>query len=433
MKNLLSTIIILSLLGMIVYWKSSTLNVQHNHRQHGSVNRLSILNGFPSSYTKNSNQSRTCHNVLHLMRNAKWIKRRNVTPVDEIRQSLAEIQIREKRGMPVLLHRSDLRCGGAPFFLTSPNFDYQLPALCDVNGSAPCCNHVTKWCGVESSHCNCDRCTDFRKEVSAELFEWTPLNGCTFTNFTSQEACSVMSDKISRVILIGDSLVRHLFNALMILFTNDPEGGSLATSFGRNLSLDNKMESCQGVMQFVDGGTTSCHTKTLTSIPREKQGTFCEGQYKFDFFFKEYYNIYKATNILATVRRNLNKEKTIIAIGVGLHMNLNAEIVQKKIIEPVLEIKNSSGARWPYILWISIHAHGSLKDTNYNFLSHNDRIARFNSEMEKYLSAFGIPVFDTFNLTSGVRSIDGTHFGMGVNVMKAQLLMNFLQEAFKNK
>ncbi|XP_078353965.1 uncharacterized protein LOC144638633 isoform X1 [Oculina patagonica] len=433
MKNLLSTIITLSILGMIVYWKSFTLDVQHNYRQHFSVNRLPMLNGFPSSYKQNSNQSRTCHNVLHLMRNAQWIKRGNVTPVDKIRQSLAEIQIREKRGMPIILHRSDLRCGGAPFFLTSPNFDYHLPALCDVNGSAPCCNHVTKMCGID---CNCDRCTDFRKEISAELFDWTPLNGCTFTNFTSQEACGVMSDKISRLVLIGDSLVRHLFNALMILFTNNPESGSLSTSFDRNLSRisrgdhDREMKRCRGVMQFVDGGTTSCHTKTLTSIPHEKQGAFCGGQYKFDFFFKEYYNIDKATDILATVRRNLNKDKTVIAIGVGLHMNLNAEIVQKKIIEPVLEMKKSSGARWPYILWISIHAHGSLKDTNYNIPSHNDRIARFNSDMENYLSTFGIPVFDTFNLTNGVRSIDGTHFGCGVNMMKGQLFMNFLHEAF---
>ena len=428
MKNFLSTIIILSILGIIVYWKSSTLVVQQNYRQFVSVNRQTVLNGFPSLHQRNSNQSSICHNVLNLMRNAKWIKRRNVTAVDDIQQSHAEIRIRKKRGMPVILHRSDLRCGGEPFFLTSPHFDYHLPALCDVNGSAPCCNHVTKWCGVERDHCNCDRCTDFRKEIAAELFDWTPLNGCAFTNFTTEQACNLMSDRISRLVLIGDSLVRHLFNALMILFTNDPERGSLSTSL--NDGDNQEIENCQGVMQFVDGGTSSCHTKTVNAIPRDKQRSFCGGQYKFDLLFKEYYNIDKATDILATVRRNLNKEKTIIAIGVGLHMDLNAEKVQKKIIEPVLEIKKTSGARWPFILWISVHAHGSLKDTNYNVPSHNDRIARFNLDMEKYLLAFGISVFDTFNLTNGVRSIDGTHFGIGVNMMKAQLLINFLQEAF---
>ena len=319
MKNLLSAIIVFSLLGVIVYWKSSTPDVQHNYRQL-SVNRLSMFNGIPSPYNESSNQSRTCRNVLHLMRNAKWIKRKNATTADEIQQSQTEIKIRERRGMPLNLHRSDLRCGGTPYFLTSPHFGYQLAALCDVNGSAPCCNHVTKRCGVE---CNCHRCTDFRKEISAELFDWIPLNGCTFTNFTAKEACGIMSNKTSRLVLIGDSLLRHLFNALMILFTNDPERGSLSTN--RNDGNEHEMGNCQGVMQFVDGGTTSSHTKTLTSIPNENQRTFCGGQHKFDFFFKEYYNVDKAADILATIYRNLNKEKTVIAIGVGLHFDLNAQ------------------------------------------------------------------------------------------------------------
>ena len=76
-----------------------------------------------------------------------------------------------------------------------------------------------------------------------------------------------------------------------------------------------------------------------------------------------------------------------------------------------------------------MHAHGSLKDKNHDFPSYNDRIVRFNLSMEKYLSVHGIPVFDTFSLTSGVRSIDGTHFGMGLNMVKAQLFLNFLQES----
>ena len=138
----------------------------------------------------------------------------------------------------------------------------------------------------------------------------------------------------------------------------------------------------------------------------------------------------KAPDILTTVRQNLNKEKTIIAIGVGLHIVLNAEKVQKYIMEPVLEIKKSSGSVWPYILWISVLAHGSLKDTYYNIPSHNYRVTRFNLDMDEYLSAFGIPVFDTLNLTRGVRSIDGTHFGIGINIMKAQLFMNFIKETF---
>lgn len=425
MRIIVSTTIIISLLAVTFYWNSSFLDGKYNYRRLTKGNRLLLQ----YIYKGNGNRSSKCHDVLNLMRNATWIKRSNLTLVDETQQSLTEVGIRKKRGIPIILHRSDLRCGGKPFLLYSTDFGYPLPALCGVNGSAPCCNHATKWCGIDRSHCNCDRCTDFREEISAELFDWIPtFNGCKFTNFTSEEACSLMSDRISRLVLIGDSLVRHLFNALMILFTNDYQRGSLRLSGDHR--MDHKMENCEGAMQFVDGGTPSCHTKTLTSIPLDTQRSFCRGHKKFDFFLKEYYNMDKAPDILATVRQNLNKEKTIIAIGVGLHIDLNAAKVQKYIMEPVLEIKKSSGSIWPYILWISIHAHGSLKDTYYNIPSHNDRITHFNLDMEKYLSVFGIPVFDTFNLTRGVRSIDGTHFGMGINIMKAQLFMNFIKETF---
>ena len=45
---------------------------------------------------------------------------------------------------------------------------------------------------------------------------------------------------------------------------------------------------------------------------------------------------------------------------------------------------------------------------------------------------YRIPVFDTFNLIKGVRGIDSTHFGLGVNSRRvnAQLLLNFVKETF---
>lgn len=47
------------------------------------------------------------------------------------------------------------------------------------------------------------------------------FNGCKFINFISEEVCSFMLDRILRLVLIGDFLVRYFFNVLMILFIND--------------------------------------------------------------------------------------------------------------------------------------------------------------------------------------------------------------------
>ena len=52
----------------------------------------------------------------------------------------------------------------------------------------------------------------------------------------------------------------------------------------------------------------------------------------------------------------------------------------------------------------------------------------FNRRMKEYLQPRGVDVFDVFNLTLGLHSYDGTHYGAGVNMMKAQLLLNYLRE-----
>ena len=37
-------------------------------------------------------------------------------------------------------------------------------------------------------------------------------------------------------------------------------------------------------------------------------------------------------------------------------------------------------------------------------------------------------VFNTYNMTSGTTSFDGTHFGLGINVMKSKILFNFIEQ-----
>lgn len=40
----------------------------------------------------------------------------------------------------------------------------------------------------------------------------------------------------------------------------------------------------------------------------------------------------------------------------------------------------------------------------------------------------GIPVLDFFEMTKTVFSLDGTHYGLGVNEVKAQVFLNYILE-----
>ena len=53
---------------------------------------------------------------------------------------------------------------------------------------------------------------------------------------------------------------------------------------------------------------------------------------------------------------------------------------------------------------------------------------RYNSQYHKLCSGLGIPFFDTFGLTANASSFDGIHYTLGVNLLKAELLLNLVSE-----
>lgn len=393
-----------------------------SHQRFEFTGSLLLAKSWRSVYKQN-----LCLHVTKEMRNGKWRLRRDLKPEDDLHRREQDVRIRKLRGLPTKLHREDTRCGNL-FVIDAPGFGPSIPALCDPRSVAPCCNQKFGQCGSGKEYCLCNRCKDFRNTVMAELNEFVSTSGCEFKNFTSKQACELLSERVSSFTLIGDSLVRHFHNALMILFTDDKETGCL----NKDINETHK-ELCSGDMQFVDGGKATCHGKTAKNIYDLPDGKFCQGKHSFLYSFQEFYSLAHTKLALNQVQANLHKKNSVVAIGVGLHMDLNADKVLKDYLKPILQLKEQAESQWPLIVWLTTHAHGSIKPIAYLQTQGNDRISRFNTDMRAFLEPIGVPVFDTFNLTLGVHSYDGTHYGFGVNMIKAQLFMNFLEETFQEQ
>ena len=397
-----------------------TLRVFSQHRFEFTVSVIRLWNNTVYKHER-------CTDAIKQMRDGKWRPRHDLRPEDEFHRREQDLRIRKLRGLPLTLHRDDMRCGNM-YPLNAPDFGAAVPSLCDRLSSAPCCNHVLARCGAGKENCSCESCTDYRNTVAAELNEFVTSSGCEFKNFTSKQACQLFSEKVSSVELIGDSLVRHFHNALMILFTDDRESGCLVKDID-----ETHRGLCSGDMQFVDAGKATCHGKTAKNTAQLPTGKFCQGKQEFEYSFHEFYSMDYAKLALSKVRGKLNKTNSVIAIGVGLHMSLDANKVFSEYLKPILQLKNQTASRWPLIVWLTTHAHGSLKPVAFLESQGNEKISRFNRDMRELLEPFGVPVFDSFNLTLGVHSYDGTHYGFGVNMMKAQLFMNFLDETFQQQ
>jgi len=53
---------------------------------------------------------------------------------------------------------------------------------------------------------------------------------------------------------------------------------------------------------------------------------------------------------------------------------------------------------------------------------------RYNIKYRKLCGDLGIPFFDTFGLTANASSFDGIHYTQGINLLKAELLLNLVAE-----
>ncbi|XP_048252487.1 ankyrin repeat domain-containing protein 2-like [Haliotis rufescens] len=103
-------------------------------------------------------------------------------------------------------------------------------------------------------------------------------------------------------------------------------------------------------------------------------------------------------------------------------LNLALKVDCKQIIEKLSSGRESERnvTPWSALMKADIRRFTPTSD--------NAHVEVFNRYMEDLVGGFNVSVFDTFNMTKGVRSVDGVHYGPGVNLVKAQIYLNYILE-----
>ena len=174
--------------------------------------------------------------------------------------------------------------------------------------------------------------------------------------------------------------------------------------------------ACRGIYMF---------TEKLCRHWLDRDTYICNGKTKVTFF--EYVYIKQAPDIHRTVRDLANVTRSLVFIGTGIHDNFRAAETEEKILRPMLE--QLANLTYPRVLWAATHAPGLLKTPRIPEQSY-ESVQRYNAEIARFLRARHVPVFDTFNMTDGVMSFDGAHYGLGVNKVKVEVLWAYLLELY---
>ncbi|CAG5114980.1 unnamed protein product, partial [Candidula unifasciata] len=325
-----------------------------------------------------------CPNILSGMNQGQWIKR----------------PLTSQEQIPPSYQRNDGRCGDVSYD-QSPQFRHMsFKAICNPKGETPCC-YTHKCINVSETDCRCPTCYDERQSIHAEYAQWKPEDDrCMVKNFTSIEACSLLNE--TTLHFVGDSFIRHVFAAMVVLLTNNPEGALKNTTPRSN------------------------HLNTAANISRNAS-ELCISQEK-----KNYTDVGQSTNMPDPVSSDFPKSHILKAENLDIS---NSSRVRRKADtgNSSLAITSQTSPRttvdkkpWPRLLWIGAHAPGLLKSSKFSEQTAAG-VQSFNKNVYKVLNDFRVPYLDTFEMTKGIVSFDGTHYGYGINMLKANMLLTYIQ------
>ena len=246
------------------------------------------------------------------------------------------------------------------------------------------------------------------------------------TTYIAQEACDIASN-YNQILLFGDSLCRHVAMALLSILR-----GNLHTGATKEWEVPPESK-CFGEMQYTE---YECRRYCLVNSFRlagseNASRAFCPGRRVYTRFL-EWWQIKDLQTFFGTADENeylrldrIEPYSAIIIYPPGLHADMrNPGHMLSNYVQPIVD----AAQRVPstVVVIIGIHSMAPNMPPQYAARQSEEVIVPFNRALQQYAEARGLGYLDTYNLTKGSFSSDGVHYGAEANLLKAQLLLNYL-------
>lgn len=245
--------------------------------------------------------------------------------------------------------------------------------------------------------------------------------------FTRLEACDLLENGFGGVLLRGDSLMRHVTNALFLILRDRPDGAVQNPELRKvcvgDRMFDDKTKDCRRAGLFdtqhpILAGDPVCGGKVWLRYeqlpcpvePSRYVPTFLDWQRK-----------------LPPSRSGLSPA---IIQSFGLHCHLLPFIPRFGIFKPLFAHAANAFPR-PLLLWIGVNAPGLNKPPQYLKEQGSDQVLRYNRIIRNELADMQDPsesvaegkmaILETYGMTDGAKSFDGTHYMWSVNVSRASV------------
>lgn len=253
--------------------------------------------------------------------------------------------------------------------------------------------------------------------------------GCDMRWYTTEEICDILSS-FERVALLGDSMIRHLFAAMNVMLRQDLGYGAVSSwSFN-----DEEKELCFCNNQV---NVKSCSWQTVGDLDAIRENDplslKCGPEvHAFQGVIVRYPITDDELKQLKEDLRPLGTGKpTALVYGHGLWNSLDID----STLDWIDQIEEMIHFNLPHMfdedgeltrLFVAPPACGILKEDEWIPTQGNKRIMEFEYAMKDLLPYLDIDVLGTWNSTIQASSYDGSHQDLRANLLKAQMVLNWL-------
>ncbi|CZR69875.1 uncharacterized protein PAC_19775 [Phialocephala subalpina] len=246
--------------------------------------------------------------------------------------------------------------------------------------------------------------------------------GCDMRWFTTDEICEILG-RFDTVMLVGDSMLRHIIGSINILIRKDLGYGAVTDW---NFSLQERKECFCNEQFDVKACSVQGIYKTADVLTHDPESLACLNPV--NVMMEEIVRFPVPDHEIAQLESVLKErgEKNIVFVfGHGLWNDLNLQQTVNWLDTVLRTVSGTIGRDWRG-LFVTPNASGKEKPGDYIVTQGNKALMLFEEAVGIEAAKRGIEHLGTWNMSIQSNKYDGVHLDMKGNLVKAMMVLNWL-------
>ncbi|KAK2629779.1 hypothetical protein QTJ16_000599 [Diplocarpon rosae] len=249
--------------------------------------------------------------------------------------------------------------------------------------------------------------------------------GCDMRWFTTEEICEILG-RFDKVVLVGDSMLRHIIGSLNVLIRKDLGYGAVTDW---NFSPQERKECFCNEQFDVKACSVQGIYKTSDVMASDPESVACSNA--INVIMEEIVKYPIPNDEIKRLKEDLvpdGKKPIAVILGHGLWSNLDLQMSVHWLDTVMDSVRDVLGSAWTG-LFVTPNAAGKEKADDWLVTQGNKALMLFEEAVGILTRERGLHHLGTWNMSIQSNKYDGVHLDMKGNLVKAMMVMNWLNMA----